>query len=421
MNPPRQFVASAAEPPKDLDPDASELVGLAGVLSIENRSGADEHVLGTTVDGDLLALPAHTRGALAPPLQAALAHHEVARAGERPTHPLLLAEEVHLLRVELLEEAPDAPGLNDPVYLYGTLSGPFPRTDETRSVRGQLTVSRADVLGGFLLGARWPFHLERTDTASFRCFLGVLPGDRAETLASGRGVVLALPWLDGLEVPGNELFVAQILYDLLDAVQEELRAIRSTSAFAKAIVPVPSRAAFVRDLEADGFTVEGDIATRTKATTGLVSRWFGGRERVVIPRQARIEDLLQMAELALRDLGAPSPARLALGELIDPPAGARHGILSRFIGHARATRARAAPAAAAPTPTASARPVDEGAARRAPRSEWMNDFVDRHRVPDRAPPRLSSPTRAAPRASLEPSPARAKAEPSRPDWMKDFE
>lgn len=432
VSPPRQFVASA-DPAQDLDADASELVQLAGVLAIENRAGPAEYIVGATIDGALVAIGADERVELSPTLQAALAHHEVAR---RVAHATILAEELHLLRVELMEEAPDAPGLNDPVYLYGTLTGPFPATDETRSVRGQLTVTRADVLAGFRLGAAFPFHSKRTDTASFRCFFGVLPGDRAEVIASGRGVVLALPLLaeDGLELSGNELFVAQMLYDLLDALQEELKLGKATTPFARAIVPVPSRPAFVRELEANGFTIEGDTATREKGDAGLVSRLFGGRERVTIPAQATIDDLLGLAELALRELGQPSPQARALAELVDPQPGARNAALARFSSVARAKRAahvRAQKRELAAPPVfevTRARPPDEGVAKRATRAEWIGDFVDQHRAPDRPPPRLSSPTRAAapPRPARPPSAPRSPAErgepeQSRPDWMKDFE
>ena len=79
---------------------------------------------------------------------AQVSFHEVAGGSRR----LLRAAELYLFELQLVEQAADRPGFDDPVHLYGTLLGPLSPAGLGEVTEGQLTVTRADLLEG--AGAR---------------------------------------------------------------------------------------------------------------------------------------------------------------------------------------------------------------------------------------------------------------------------
>lgn len=135
-------------------------------------------------------IPATARRELSAKAQAQLAFDELTRRRRM----VIDADELFVLDAQLVELPPDVPGIDDPLYVYGTLRGPFPAgiAAGARGFDGQLTISRGALLDGL-----------RTGVAGVR----VHPGPRRrpvrarrgagraapKVIASGRGLVLAFP------------------------------------------------------------------------------------------------------------------------------------------------------------------------------------------------------------------------------------
>jgi hypothetical protein len=381
-------------------PDAIDHV--LSVLSVHPGSGEPvEWLVGLDFVGALHFVPLADRAALSPRAQSQLAFHEVAGAPPRR----LDVEELHVLALELLEQGSDAPGLDDPVYLYGRLYGPLPATPgmPIRAVAGQLTVTRSDVLDGLARGLAHPFVCTGSATAA-RCFGALVPGDRPEAVARGRGAVLVVPVMPAdLDLPNgaNEALVAQLLSDVLHAMQADLRAQGRKDGLAARPLPVPSRAAVADRLVQAGYTLEGAVAVKRSTALGGLVGMLGGGERVVLPAEADVDGFAALAREVLGSLpGWPSAQSTALAHRTcgHPPSPLR----AASLGSARA-QATPSPAAAPPA----TRPITPRAS--TPRSEWMQDFVQAHRSAGGGQkPRLT--------------PAQKAVAPGRtPEWMKDFE
>ncbi|MGZ3461579.1 MAG: hypothetical protein ACXU86_24070, partial [Archangium sp.] len=150
MSPPRYFVPHAASPSELVRPDPTAVVHAVDAFRLEDALlGEQEWLVCTDIEGHVVALPASERALLPASTQAQLTHHELT-SGRTPRR--IAASELFLFSVELVEHPADAEGVNDPVYLYGTLLGPWP-SDSPQRVPGQLTVTRGDVLAALVHGA----------------------------------------------------------------------------------------------------------------------------------------------------------------------------------------------------------------------------------------------------------------------------
>lgn len=399
MKLPRHFVAHA-----DADPTAAtgaprhavDAFRLGGPHLAER-----EWCIFVDDDNGLGAVPDDRWQSLAADVRTELSHAELTRGG-RPRR--VTASEIYLFDLQLLEQPLQTPGVNDPVYLYGTLYGPLPGD---RGVRGQLTVTRADVLAGIVHGVEHAFRY-----GAARCFHLVLPGERAEDLLRGCGPIVAYPLMPAelaLADASNEAVVAQLAYDLLSALQADVRKEGAASPLASMTLPVPSRYAFEQALELQGYEIDGEVA-RKRANGGVIGSLFGRLlgDRVELPPEA---DVPGYAEL-IREVLATVPGW--------PDARAR-ALATCLAGNV-------APAPLRPAATPAPRPAPARPAappRPAPppsrAQDWMQDFLQSHP----GPTRLTSARRrpawmedfAAPSSSSRPVEAQA----SRPDWMKDFE
>jgi len=337
---------------------------------------------------------------LATRVQKELAYHEVTGGVLLP----LAAVEVWLFTVDVVEQLPDAAGLNDPLCLYGTLLGPLPRASGLAipAVAGQLTVTRGDLLDGLVSGARRAFLTPRAAGEGGRFVHALLPGDRPDAIAGGRGLVVALP-LAPPELAGesasNEIVVAQLLYDVLSALVADAQAAAPGSALARMALPVPSRALLQARLEGEGWTVQGDFATRrpgeAKGLAGILGRVAQALapERVRLPEEGSLDAFVGLAEAAVASLpGACCPATVSWRRA--PAIGARE-------------RVRAgAPLPLLPPRSASPVRVPRGAPAKDDHA-WVADFVAAHERPGKR--------------STVASPARAVAPSAQPPWMRDFE
>ncbi|MFB1483842.1 hypothetical protein [Corallococcus sp. RDP092CA] len=428
VSPPRYFVPHAASPVEPAPCDDSEVIHALDAFLLEPAYlGESEWLVCTDVVGQLQLIPGSERARLPASVQAQLAHHEVA-SGQPPRR--LAATELFFFAPEVVEHPADAEGFNDPVYLYGALTGPWPGHDVTR-VNGQLTVTRGDVLAGFANGARDAFHYVKDAESrdAPRAYHALLPGDRAEQLARGRGLVLTYPAVPAelqTHHAANGAQVASVLHAVLSQLQEDARAHQGPRELAALELPVPSRAMAIADLELHGYDVKGDLATPRPTKGGLVGKLAGWLhdETVRVPREAPPPEFLELARRVLPLLpGWPTETERALRALV---------LAGTLSPGPRATAPRA------PTPAASIPPRLPTPPARA--SDWMQDFIDSHGKPGGAKPRLthlsSKPApRPAPRASWQAdfapaAPARpasrqqeeAPAPPGeRPDWMRDFE
>ncbi|WP_244238382.1 hypothetical protein [Corallococcus terminator] len=405
MSPPRYFVPHAASPVEPVPCDAAEVVHVMDAFRLEPAYlGEAEWFVCTDVVGQLQLIPGSDRARLPASVQAQLAHHEVA-AGRPPRR--LAATELFFFSTELVEHPADAEGFNDPVYLYGTLTGPWPGDAVTR-VPGQLTVSRGDVLAGFAHGApdafRYVKDVERRETPS--AYHALLPGDRAEQLAQGKGLVLTYPAVPAelqTHNVANGSQVASVLHAVLAQLQEDARTNKGPQAIAALDLPVASRAMAVAELEVKGYEVKGDIAIPRPTKGGLVGKLSGWlqNEEVRVPREAPLSEFLELSRHVLTLLpGWPTETERTL----------RAHVLAGTLSPGAATprmppRAPFQPASIPPRlPTPPTRS-----------SEWMNDFLDAHARKGAAKPRL---TRMQPAPAPRPAPAKPSSSPA--EWQADF-
>jgi hypothetical protein len=312
MGAPRYFVASGA-------PSVAASSTVAHALDafiLRDAEATQEWVVGLDDDGRLTAQRVAPRDLLRPAVQAALAFNEA--AGQRTG--VLAAQELHLFELHLLARAPDMPGINDPVYLQGCLIGPLSArsTGMTRQ-EGQLTVTRADLLHGLVLGAPAAFqHADNTSGRVTQTLHALLPGDRDDRIKRGHGGVLAYPAI-GLDPHlggyGNEHLVNEILYSVLRAVWRDVALENPPPARDPDQLPVPSESAHHRRLIADGFRIKGNRAVRRRP--GPLG-WFIEGESRPLPTQGTTSAFIALAREALVLLPSWPPARIAM-LMTDPP------------------------------------------------------------------------------------------------------
>jgi hypothetical protein len=285
----------------------------------------------------------------------------------------------------------DAPGLNDAMYLYGALRGPYTTSPSTpvQSVEGQLTVTRADLLAALVDGVRDAFAY-RPDASGARCVHALLPGERDAVIDGGHGVVLAFPLAPAWSLEtaiANDRVAAQMFYDVLTAFYRD-------GGIANEL-PVPSRQDVEHELVAAGWTIDAGVATR-KTKGGLLG--LGSEiETKPLPREGTLDEYVAAAHAAIARLGPPSPETLALrrrrGEVVAMPP-----VTSRPVPAPRPTT---------PAAVATSVPVRQPRPQVATSTDWMKDFVDAHQSQGHKKPKVVAP-------------ARAVTTKATPDWMADF-
>ncbi len=90
-------------------------------------------------------------------------------------------------------------------------------SESARGIEGQLTINRMDLLAGIVDSAKFAFNYQSVISGSEtqRCFNLLLPGDREEEIAQGKGLVMAtrlcLPrW--SWESHRNEIVVSGLIF-----------------------------------------------------------------------------------------------------------------------------------------------------------------------------------------------------------------
>jgi len=435
VNHPRYFVPHAASAAEPVQSDASAVVHVVDAFRLEAAYLVEqEWLVGIDAVGTVHVVPASQRDMLPAATRAQLTHHEVA-SGRTPRR--IAASELYFFAVELVEHPSDAEGFNDPVYLYGHLSGPWPGDAPTRRP-GQLTVTRGDVLSGLLHGAVDAFHYLPTqeDPSATRGYHALLPGDRPEVLAQGRGLVLAWPAVPPELQVGNASngpMVARMIHDVLTQLQEDARANGGPAPLAAMNLPVPSRAMAIAELEMKGYKVKGDVATLSRNHPGLLTRmaeWLTS-ERVRVPKEATAARFIEVAYHALEDLPFwPTETERVLRALVHPGSGPPRPRSSPRPSTPAAPSATRPQVSTPPVPDAP-RPLPPRAPPQPPRpDDWMKDFLDEHAAArsGKAKPKITRTKPVTPESMknlkdfLDAHAAKPPggATPGAPAWMKDF-
>jgi hypothetical protein len=339
--------------------------------------------------------------------------------------------EFYTFHLEALEQPPETPGLNDPVYLYGTLYGPFPAaSDESlRGIQGQLTVNRLDLLAGLVNSSKYSFHYQTGAAGSTsRCFNILLPGDREEEINRGKGLVMAYPLMPGeigLGDPWNEFLVSTLIFDMLAALKEDIEQEKVNHPLRTMTLPVVNRFSFEKDLEANGYVIKGDMAMRQPNVANLlpnilpdvlkhplpsaVTNAIGKviKDKFTLPPEGTVDDFITLARETLEKLpGYPPPRAKALQNRVHQASVEARG---------GASRKQAAPPKPVKTPQGTV--ATPQPAKKTKKSEWMNDFIVTHRQPEGPPEtRLTNLKSVASTVSKQ-----APQKTTTPTWMNDFQ
>jgi hypothetical protein len=380
-----RFVASPTSKPAETVDDPALVEDVRCVVKLKVGNVTRDLLVGTQPDGALTVVDLD-RSKLSQRVHAQLAFHEVA-SGRAESGVTLEVTELYVFDLQVLELLMDAPGLNDAMYLYGVLRGPYPATPgvPVQAIEGQLTVTRSDLLSALVDGVRDAFRYQ-PEIGGSRCVHALLPGERDAIIDGGRGAVLAFPLAPAWSLEShaaNDKVAAQMFFDVLGAFYRDAAIVNE--------LPVPSRQAAEHELVANGWTIEGGVATR-KTKGGLLGLGTETEKRP-LPREGTLEEFVAAANAATSRLGPPSPETLAL----------------------RRRRGAATPAllASPPLPRATAPAAQPVVQARQPRpqvatsTDWMKDFVDAHQSQGHKKPKVVAPARAVTRKAT-------------PDWMADF-
>ena len=273
-------------------PEARTFRYIVDTFRFEPDEGPErEIVVAVDTEGHIGVLQADDLARLPESVAAQVRFHEM-RVGANRT---IRARTLHFLEIEHADFPPDVPGVNDPVFVHGRMSGPL--THETLGtsfiVEGHLTVNRADILDAFIKGYEHALHYQSDGYVEApRCFHLLLPGDRAEAIEEGHGLVLAYPLLPSelrADHGSNDATVMHLVYLVLAAIERELGVPKPT-------VPYPSRAVIEKVLAAEGFVIEGEVATRRRQ--GILGTLF--KERLAIPEFGDLDDFVEAAARLVR-------------------------------------------------------------------------------------------------------------------------
>lgn len=395
---PKYFLSRAGAPNPARQPQAPAHVVDCFHISNSYTVG-QEWIIATDSLGNLQALPDGNRTHLPAEVQTELAWFEMSGYGKRQIE----AAEVYLFYLQVMEQLPEAPGLNDLIYLYGTLFGPYPSASPVAGIEGQLTITRADLLEGMLLGAEFPFRFSGDGEGTPRCFHLPLCADSADEIRQGRGVVIAYPLLPPeLTVTDvtNELFACRLIYDTLNALKEDAAEERISHPLNQITLPVPSRPMLEQQLQAEGYEIKDDKAVRKSKRddeeSGLLASMFRTllSESLKLPPEGRPEDFIELARLTLQALpGWPTARAFALRNLIKPAS------LASSYRTINPPPVSSQPVSSRPRLPRRTEPVTNDP------PIWVQDFIVTHQGSNAAKPHLTS---------------NSAYDTNSPDWMKDF-
>lgn len=434
---PRYFVPHA----DPLDADAPDVnaapLHLIDSFFVGNRHLEErEWIVAVDELGNLRAMPPENRASFAASLQNELAFNEISR--NRPAR-LIEASQIFLFNLQLVEQIGGAPGWNDPVYLYGTLFGPLPANadDQCAGIKGQLTVTRGDLLDGLVQSSGDAFRYGGSGGIGggfSRCFHLMLPGDTDEEIRRGAGIIIAYPLFPAELLAGdaaNEIVVSQLLYDLLSRLKEDLEREQIPNPLRSIVLPVVNRFNLERELKAQGYRIEGDTAVKKNDSgegfKGFLASVFGAlrNDNLTLPPEGETDDFLRIAGQTLEHFenGFPDARIVALRNCLKS-APAQRQVQSPLMPTPPIKTP--APVNTPPTPLQAASATVKKTV--VPENEppaWMRDFMHAHRKEDEPPPKLTSVSKSGtPVISTAKNKLKAREKQQRQrrlEWTKDFE
>lgn len=410
--PNRLFVPSSEHPPPAPRIDeADEIHDVIACVTVHGARGEVELVIGLDL-GRVIRVVAARRDELPARARAQLDFHEKTRPRFH-----LHVDELYVMDVQAIERQPDAPGADDPMFLYGMLRGPYPAglSEGVVAREGQLATTRGPLLDGLACGIERAFVYEHGRCGE-SCVHALLPADSD---ANVRAAVLAFPLVPMGDDGSNELVAAQLAHDVLGALRVDLG-----DDLSKDPVPVPDRARYEQELVAAGWTIQDDMAVHRGGKNRFASL-FTPAKKQKLPAEARLADYGPLLRAQVARLPGWATVSQALHEQLGDRPRARPPTPPSPPRTRPPTGPPPIPPRARPRPPTPpvAPPPPRGprvrvSAKTAPRTvakgltpeltaaRWMQKLVEEHRAPDRPPPRVTVPARAA-GATV-------------PDWMLDL-
>ncbi len=203
-----------------------------------------------------------------------LEHHERTRP-----RLAIYADALYVMDVQAVECLPDAPGADDPMFLYGVLRGPYPQglVDGVYGIEGQLATTRGPLLDGLAFGIERSFLYESGHCGK-TCTHAALPIDIGAT----RSLVLAFPLVPMGDDGSNELVAAELIHEVLGAMRTDLG-----DDLARDPVPVPNRRQYERDLVKAGWKIKGEMAVN-RSGRGRIASLFVPARKQKLPREIKL-------------------------------------------------------------------------------------------------------------------------------------
>lgn len=390
LNLPRYFVARS-----DSQPAVARAENFIPLYALDNFFAGGRHlqeqewVVSVDAAGILRASNGDQINQLSSDIQSQIAFSEVATEGKIR---LVETVEFYLFNIQLLEQAAGAPGLNDPIYLYGTLHGPFPQSagQDAYAIEGQLTVTRSDLLDALVQGAKYRFKTSGggADVGSTaNLFHMVLPGDRDEETLRGAGFIFAYPLLPPdmmLYGASNEVLISQYLFDILTGIRDDLEEENIKVPLRRMRLPVPNRLSLEQELEAQGYVIKGDTAVRKPNTksglNGFVQSVFGSsKDELTLPAEGTIEEFLRIADQVIHSLPGwpPERAKIMRGKI--QPASREVRMRAKGTAALKPREIKTPNYSDAPRANVN-HPSTTGGARVSPSpAGWMQDFMAQHK------------------------------------------
>jgi len=281
-------------------------------------------------DDDLGTLETNIRGQI-----------QSAEVGARNQFRTIVASNLTIATLDAIEQQVQTRGLNDAVFLYGSLYAHMTFSGGRLQVvpcdcNGHFTIGRIDVLNGCCLGAKHLFHPPSSEAERFGHI--ILPAAPLDIIQRGEGVALLYPFLDPIKIQSvdNVFVLSRIIYDLLVHLQEDMRKEGVHHPFAQITISVPSRRLLEQSLEADGYQIDGDSAFRQRPSSANTSTSFLSRmrsiahdwtaPRIKLPPQTTLEGYGQLISTLLPTItgSADTPMIEAIAACIAPPIAAAH-------------------------------------------------------------------------------------------------
>ncbi len=261
-------------------------------------------------------------GDLHPSLQGS---YQQARVSKRDKFRYIEAAEMDFYSISNISQQTDHQGFNDPITLRARVSARAKIVLGKLEIKkvlhqGELTVGRLDLLHAYA-SSQFPISTFGENHAQINQL--IVATRPLQAVEKRQGIGLVYPIIDAgtIEQMGNNHIMMRVTHDLLAFLQKDMLDQGITHPFVSAILPLPNRERVERELEAEGYVIKDDTATRStkKSTTPasgsfidklrqLLPSW--SQEQIQIPPQATPEDYVQLIREVLLVISTPDDKRL---------------------------------------------------------------------------------------------------------------